>query len=284
MTDRTVSVPGARLHVQDEGSPTDPPILLLHAGIVDLRAWDPIVPLLTGAGYRVVRYDARGYGQTETEEVEYSNRADAIAVLDSLRIGRAALVGNSRGGQIALDTAIESPDRVVAVVGIGAGLGGFEGDIPPDELAIFERMESLEEALDTAEGARGALLETLLDLDTRTWVDGPGQADDRVPQEIRDAVRRMNAEHGAPGRVQGRPIPMEPRANDRLAELRCPVLAVAGALDCADVRETAHHLAANAPDARAAIMPDVAHMIGMEAPGRLADLIIGFLAPLPRWS
>jgi 3-oxoadipate enol-lactonase len=41
---------------------------------------------------------------------------------------------------------------------------------------------------------------------------------------------------------------------------------------------------ANAPDARALIMPGVAHMIGMEAPAELAALIVDFLAPLPRWS
>lgn len=285
MTETHVAVPGGRLFVVDEGDPAAPAILLLHAGIVDLRAWDALAPRLVQGGYRTVRFDARGYGRTETEDVEYSNRADAIAVLDALGIGRAALVGNSRGGQVAFDTAIEYPGRIVAVVGVGAGLGGFEGDVTPEEMATFERMEGLEEALETAEGeARQQLLEDLLDLDTRTWVDGPGQPEDRVPAAIRDAVRRMNAEHGAPGRIQGRPVPLTPRANERLTELRCPVLAVAGGLDVSDVAATAHHLAGAAPRARAVILPGVAHLIGMEAPERLADLILEFLAPLPRWS
>lgn len=51
-------------------------------------------------------------------------------------IPRATLVGNSRGGLIAFDTAIEFPDRVRAVVGVGAGLGGFEGDATPDEIGV----------------------------------------------------------------------------------------------------------------------------------------------------
>ena len=285
MTETYVPVPGGRLFVVDDGPEDAPAILLLHAGIVDLRAWDDLAPRLVAGGFRVVRYDARGYGRSETEDVEYSNRADAIAVLDGLGIGRAALVGNSRGGQVALDTAIEFPGRVAAVVGVGAGLGGFEGEATPGEVAIFERMEALEETLDAATGdERAALLEELLDLDTTTWVDGPGQPADRVPAAIRDAVRRMNAEHGAPGRVQGRPIPLVPRANDRLSDLRCPVLAVAGALDVSDVAQTARHLASAAPHARAVIVPGVAHLIGMEAPERLADLILEFLAPLPRWS
>ena len=74
------------------------------------------------------------------------------------------------------------------------------------------------------------------------------------------------------------------QASSRLDELRCPVLAVAGAVDVSEVAATAHHLEAHAPDARAVIWPDVAHMIGMEVPDRLVALMIDFLAPLPRWS
>jgi pimeloyl-ACP methyl ester carboxylesterase len=94
----------------------------------------------------------------------------------------------------------------------------------------------------------------------------------------------MDAPQYAAGHVSGRPTPLDPPAAARLADLRCPVLAVAGALDVSDVAQAAHHLEANAPDARAVIVPGVAHMIGMEAPDELAALIVDFLAPLPRWS
>lgn len=285
MTTTSVTAPGARLHVTVDGAASDPPILLLHAGIADSRAWDALVPLLVSAGYRVVRYDARGFGRTETDDVEYSNRADAIAVLDGLGIGRAALVGNSRGGQIAFDTAIEFPDRVVAVVGVAAGVGGVAGDATPDEEAAFERMEVLEERLDAAgPDDHAAIAAELVEFDVRFWVDGPDQPEDRVAPGIRDAIRMMDSEHVAYGRVQGRPVPLEPRAADRLGDLRCPVLAVAGELDATEVPSVAQHLAVNAPDARVVILPDVAHMIAMEAPERLAELVIEFLAPLPRWS
>ena len=76
---------------------------------------------------------------------------------------------------------------------------------------------------------------------------------------------------------------MDPPANDRLAELRCPILAVAGELDLPDVVATARHLEADAPNARALVWPDVAHMIGMEQPERLTAAIVEFLAPLERW-
>ena len=277
----TVAAPGATLHVIDEGASDRPPVVLLHAGIADSRAWDALAPRLVEAGYRVVRYDRRGFGRTVTEDVEFSNRADLVAVLDALGIGRAALVGNSQGGQIAFDAAIEHPERVAAVVGVGAGLGGFEGDVTDDELALFDRSEALEERLDAGETD---VLDELLELDVAMWVDGPGQPTDRVPVEIRDLVRAMDREHYDPARVQGRPIPLRPPAAERLADLRAPVLAVAGALDVGEVVATARHLAAELDQATAVVWPDVAHMIGMEAPDRLAGLIVDFLAPLPRWS
>jgi 3-oxoadipate enol-lactonase len=277
----TVAAPGATLHVIDEGASDRPPILLLHAGIADSRAWDALAPRLVEAGYRVVRYDRRGFGRTVTEDVEFSNRADLVAVLDALGIGRAALVGNSQGGQIAFDAAIEHPERVAAVVGVGAGLGGFEGDVTDDEIALFDRSEALEERLDAGETD---VLDELLELDVAMWVDGPGQPTDRVPVDIRDLVRAMDREHYDPARVQGRPIPLRPPAAERLADLRAPVLAVAGALDVGEVVATAHHLAAELDQATAVVWPVVAHMIGMEAPDRLAGLIVDFLAPLPRWS
>ena len=281
----TIAVSGATLHVIEDGPSDGPPIVLLHAGIADSRAWDPFVPRLVQAGYRVIRYDRRGFGSTVTEDVEYSNRADLLDVLDALGISHAALVGNSQGGQIAFDTAIESPDRVVAVVGVGAGLGGYEGSITPDEERLFERADAAEERLDAAGSAGDAeALAEILELDVAIWVDGPGQPADRVPAAIRDLVRTMDDDHYEPSRVQGRPIPLRPPAAERLTELRAPVLAVAGELDVSDVAATARHLEASVPGARAIIWPDVAHMIAMEAPDRLAGLVIDFLAPLPRWS
>jgi len=277
VTTTFVPVPGGRLHVVDEGDRGDPPIVLLHAGIADLRAWDELAPALVGAGHRVVRYDTRGFGQSSTQDVEFSNRADLIAILDALGIGRAVLVGNSRGGQIAFDSAIEFPDRVVAVVGVGAGLGGFEGESTPEEIELFERMEAIESADPPDPDA-------IADIDVRVWVDGPGQPETRVPAAIREKVRVMDAPQYVPGHTTGRPIPLAPPAAARLADLRCPVLAIAGALDVSDVAHTARHLQAKAPDARALVLPGVAHMIGMEIPDELAALIAQFVAPLPRWS
>ena len=270
-----IDVPGGRLRVADDG--VGPPILLLHAGVADLRAWDAMVAPLVAAGYRAVRPDTRGYGASTTDDVAYSLEADVVAVLDALGIGRAALVGNSRGGMTAFDTAIAFPDRVVAVVGVAAGLGGFDGGGTPEEMAINEEYEKVDSA-DPFDA------DALTAFEAGVWLDGPGQPAGRVDAVLRDAFLEMARPLNEPGRVRGQRIALDPPANDRLAELRCPVLAIAGALDFSEVTTTAERIASAAPHARAQVWPDVAHMIGMEQPDRLAAAIIDFLAPLDRWA
>lgn len=273
--ERFIEVQGCRLFATSDGD--GPPIVLLHAAIANLRAWDAMVPGLVAAGHRVVRYDYRSFGRSTTDDVHFSNRVDLLGVLDSFGIRRAALVGNSRGGQIAFDTAIEFPERVVAVVGVGAGLGGFEGTLTAEEQALFDEGERLEAAGEVD-------VDALVDLEVRVWVDGPGRPAGRVEASVRESVRAMDRMLYQPGRVTGRPIVLDPPANARLGDLRCPVLAVAGALDVSDVVQAANRLEAAAPSARAVVWPDVAHMIGMEVPDRLNGLIVDFLGPLRPWE
>src|SRR5437867_8482956 len=136
MTFQTIwlDVPGGRLAVEDEGA--GPPIVLVHWGIVNRRSGDGLTPLLVGAGYRVIRYDMRGFGESTAEAVEFSPRADLLAVMDARGVGLAAVVGNSWGAMNALDAVIEAPDRFVALVWLGGGVGGFEGGTTSEEQAL----------------------------------------------------------------------------------------------------------------------------------------------------
>jgi pimeloyl-ACP methyl ester carboxylesterase len=274
MTTTHVDVPGGRLVVDDEGS--GPAIVLLHAWVADRRAWRGVVGPLVAAGYRVIDYDMRSFGESTTDDVGFSHRADLVAVMDALGLERAALVGNSGGGSTAFDTAIEYPDRVVAVVGLGAGISGFEGESTPAEALLNEEYERV----DTAEPFDA---DALTDFEVRVWMDGPDQSSDRVDAGLRDALWAMARPLNEPGRVRGRAIALEPPANDRLVELRCPVLAVGGALDFSEVVQAGRRLETGAPNARAIVWPDVAHMVAMEQPERVAATIVDFLEPLDRW-
>jgi 3-oxoadipate enol-lactonase len=267
--ERFIPVPGGRLFAVEEG--VGPPVVLLHAGIADLRAWDPLVPHLVAAGFRTVRYDLRGFGRSETEAVAYSNRSDAIAVLDAFGIRRACLVGNSIGGQIAIDTAVELPERVAALVTLGAGLGGLDASLTPEEEALEAAGERIEETGDP---------EAIADFDVRMWGDGPGQPQGRLRADLRAKLREMARAAADPDRAHGQPIVLRPPAADRLDALTMPVLAIAGELDESVTHTVVEHLAATVPGARAIVIPDVAHMIAMEKPETVAREIATMLEPI----
>lgn len=265
---------GARLLVADDGE--GPPVVLVHAGIADHHAWDPVVPGLLAAGYRVVRYDTRGWGRSETAPVEFSNRADLVAVLDSLGIERAALVGNSRGGNIAGDTAMEFPERTHALVLVAATVGGWEGPATPEEAAAYAEMERLQEADPPDPDA-------IVAHDLAVWVDGVGQPAGRAPTAIRDAVAAWDRAIAEPGRVFGTPIRLDPTALERLDSFSRLVLVVSGALDVSDTR-AAGELLVERIGARHVVVPEVAHLVAMENPAAFVAILDEFLAPLRPWS
>lgn len=266
-----VDVPDGRLHVVDEGD--GPAVVLMHAGIADLRSWDAMVPPLLSAGLRAIRFSTRGHGRSTTADVEYSSVDDLLAVMDACGVERAVLVGNSRGGYLAVEAALAHPDRVRALVTVAAGISGFEPQLRAEEDAIIAELDRLE-AADPVDP------EAIADFDVRLWVDGPGQPDDRVDPKVREYVREVDVALNAPGHVLGRWRRPDVDAASRLERLTMPVVAVAGGLDLSYVVPTATLLGDRAPRGRAVVWPDVAHMIGLEAPDRLAALVVDVVAGL----
>lgn len=261
-----VDVPGGRLWAQAAGEGSG--VVLVHAGIADARMWDPQWDALA-ARHRVVRYDCRGYGRSESEAVTFSNRADVVAVMDAAGLDRATLVGCSRGGAIVVDTALEFPGRVAGLVSVCGGLGGLEMEDTPEELAMYERDEALTEARDWA---------AVADLDVQLWVDGVGQAPGRAPEAVRDLVRRMSYETYVQEKPEGEPISLQPPAAGRLDEILVPTLVIIGELDTLSTRLTAEYLSAGIHRSHRIALPGVAHLPSLERPAWFTDTLLTFLA------
>ena len=260
----TLETNGARIHYEVEGA--GEPVVLIHAGIANLRMWDDQATALRDA-YRVIRYDTRGFGRTETDAVAFSNRADIAALLDHLGEESAHVVGLSRGGMIALDFAIERPERVRSLTVAAGGIGGYQS---PDELPqeSYEQPKTWEEARDW---------EALSNWETEFWVDGPGQSPDRVDPALRSKVHDWILENYRAEKVEGQPQPLDPPAVGRLGELRSPVLVMVGTLDDPGTVESMRHLASSVPAARLEVFDGAAHMLNLEQPDRFTRVLRTFL-------
>lgn len=257
---------GARIYYEVEGD--GQPLLLIHGGLGSLRMWDGVVPAVADR-HRVIRYDTRGFGQTETEDVEFSNREDAVAILDHLGVRSTVVVGQSRGGNIALDLAIEQPRRVTALASVAGGVGGHEGELPEGtESPPWDELERLEEAHDW---------DSLAEMETRIWVDGWGQPMTRVDQALRSRVHDWILSTYQAEKPEGRPQPLQPSAVERLGEVQIPVLVMLGTADEPGGILSSRHLARTVPGARLVEFENVAHMIQLEQPDRFNRELAAFL-------
>lgn len=260
-----VDVPGGSLYVEVEGEGS--PLLLIHAGVANLRMWDEQVPRLAER-WRVIRYDTRGFGRTESERVEFSNRADAAAVLDHVGAATAVVVGASRGGIIALDFTLESPERVDALVVVAGGVGGYFSPADEGQDHIWEEAERMEEANEW---------DRLADFETQWWVDGPGQDPDRVDPAVRSRVHDWILSGYRAEKEAGIPRPLDPPAVGRLAEISVPTLVIVGGLDDPATVDACGVLASGVAGARLVTFAGCAHMLNLEQSDRFTDTLIDFL-------
>ncbi|RAX46908.1 alpha/beta hydrolase [Arthrobacter sp. AQ5-05] len=105
------------------GDADAPPLLLLHAWGESFESFDRLVPLM--AGFRIHAPDLRGQGDADKPERGYSlteQAADVAAILDALDVRRAFVLGSSSGGYVAQALAVDHPERVAALVLVGAPL------------------------------------------------------------------------------------------------------------------------------------------------------------------
>lgn len=246
------------------------PLVFLHAGVCDRRMWAAQIQELSAQGYHVVAYDRRGFGETESEDVPFNHVVDLEAVLDRLGLNAAVLIGNSLGGGIALDFALEHPERVAALVLIDSAVSGFEAEDYPDDIAALE--DTLEYAL-----GRGNL-DHANRIEAHMWLDGPLEEEGRVDGPARELFLDMNLKRREKPELTHEEFP-EP-AVDHLDKITVPTLLVAGALDYPDVLEAHEFLAEEIEDSFNITIDDAAHLPSLEKPDEFTPILIEFLEAL----
>src|SRR3954470_4437004 len=262
-----VEFPGSRIYYEVDGD--GPALTFVHAGVAHLRMWDAQVEAFKDR-YTVVRYDERGFGKTITEDVPYSNFDDLRRVLDHVGVERTHLVGNSRGGMIGLDFALEYPERVTSLVLVVSGTSGFDND-DPALTPMFEEMDRLWNAKD---------YERAVELETQMWTDGPGQPTTRVDPDVRRRMVEWNMENARAEQEAEQIQRLDPPAAGRLGEVKIPTLVIWGKLDTSETNAAGEKLAAEIPGAQTHVFPDVAHMVSLEKRAEFNRLLAEFLADI----
>ncbi|MFD7626426.1 alpha/beta fold hydrolase [Streptomyces sp. NPDC059851] len=254
------SRPSNPLPAHDVDGPADgPAVVLLHSSVCDRRMWRGQWESLAGAGFRVVRMDFRTCGGTPPATAPYRDEDDVLDLLDHLGIERAALVGSSYGGRVALQIAARHPGRVTRLALLCTALPGHQPS--PDLRAIGEREDALLEA-----GDIGAAVELMVD----TWL-GPS-----APEGTAEFVRTMQRRSFEVAQTVTEHHELPPHPVD-LAAVTAPTLAFGGAYDHPDFRGIAASVPQVVPGADHVELPWAGHLPSLERPREMTALLLEFL-------
>lgn len=265
-----IEVNDAKLYYEMAGE--GQPVILGHAGFVDSGMWDAQWEVLS-AGFKVIRYDMRGYGKSDLAPSPVSRRDELLGVMRALDIDRAALIGCSLSGEVMLDFALVHPEMVDALVLVSSVPGGFEmvGEPPA---ALFEMIG----AVQAGDVTRAS------ELQIRLWVDGGYRQSEQVDPTVRGRAAAMNliaVKNGTWATAESQPInPLTPPAVGRLNEIGVPTLVIVGALDHPEILRAADVMAGTIPDAQKVIIADSAHVPNMEKPAEFNAAVLALLEKL----
>lgn len=246
-----------------EASGSGPAVVLVHAGIADHRMWEAQVEVFAPT-HRVIRFDVRGFGRSDPPSAAFDVVEDVVAILADQGVERAAVVGCSLGGAVAVQFAVAHPEATAALVPVASGVWGFRS--PPDP-----RRDEPDAAADAAVRAGDWDLATELAL--QIWA--PLRSDPATDELIR-RMARENAEVGAlPDELYLSPdVP----TIERLGEIAAPTLVILGAADVDSITAAGEALVRGIAGARSVVIPDADHLVPTRRPEEFNRLVLEFLA------
>jgi pimeloyl-ACP methyl ester carboxylesterase len=270
----SVGTRGHELYYEVQG--TGEPVVLIHGLTLDLREWDAQVEALAER-YQVIRYDVVGHGRSSGLSSALANGLvrdwDYLRdLLDELGVDKAHVVGLSMGGEIAINFALQHPERVQTLTPIDARLGGYN---VPSELG--NRFNSYINVSST-QGVQAAL---------PLWTADPLFAPANANPEVRAKLEQIVVQgHGALGAGAMFQWPNLQKiaglsAIRRLNEIDHPTLVMIGELDLIDFQLQADILDRDIRNSSKLVVPNAGHMSDMEQPAFVNAALLDFFAAHP---
>jgi len=255
-------VGGIATHIQFDGSPDAPAVLLVHSLGTGLHIWDAQARMLADR-YRVIRYDLRGHGLTEAgaDDIGIPDlAADALTLLDTLGVARAHVAGISIGGLIAQAMAAAAPPRIASLMLCDTALAIRPADRFRERAAIVR--------------ARG--MAPIADETLARWVtpDFLGTAE---AAGLRAMLLRTDPEGYARAALAI-------AADDRTAAtkaLRLPALVLVGDHDAATPPAASEAIYRAMPGSELVVIADAAHIPTVQQPEAVSAALARFLDAHP---
>jgi pimeloyl-ACP methyl ester carboxylesterase len=269
------AIQGMQVHLRDEGPGDDPlPLLLLHGTSASLHTWDGWTRALSPER-RVIRVDLPGFGLTGPfphDDYSIERYIEFIAaLLDSLGLQRVVIAGNSFGGQVAWESAVEMPARVAALVLVDAVGYPFTPESVPlaFQLARYPALRPLIAYLLPRRVIRASLHNVYGD---------PNRVDEALVDRyyelaLRDGNRR------ALGLRFAHVMPTHERAG-RIATITQPTLILWGGRDRLIPLESGHRFARDIAGSRLVVFDALGHVPHEESPLESVAMVKDFLSGL----
>jgi pimeloyl-ACP methyl ester carboxylesterase len=222
------------------------PVILLHGGLANSNYWGDQVPVLA-KHYRVIVMDSRGHGRSTRNEQPYGYdlmASDVIALMDYLKIEKAAIVGWSDGAILGLDIAINHPERLTKLFAFAAN-SDPSGVKDIAQSAVFNAYIARAEKEYEKLSATPNEYKSFLDQISKMWATQPNWT------------------------------------ADQLKSIKVPTWVVDADHDEAIKRENTLFMADNIPGAGLLLQPEVSHFSFLQDPQQFNADVLHFLAHMP---
>lgn len=260
--DERVKVNGTILRARVEGKPGAPWVALIHSLGTNLDLWDAQAAAL-GGEYRVLRYDMRGHGKSETPPGPYTMDGlvdDLLGLLRHYGIKRAHVVGISLGALTALQVAIRKAPEIASIA-----ICDSRADRPPEfTKAINDRNLLIREKGMTAIDAASA----------ERWLTPAAIAGKpAIVRKVRDMVLAASVEGfvGCTEAIKGSTL------TENIDKIRLPALFVAADQDLGLPIEVIRGMQMKVPGSGFAVIPAASHLSNLEQPEVFNAIILQFL-------
>ena len=273
-----VTIDGRRIGYDDTGG-AGVPVVLLHGFPLDRSVWDEQLAALTAAGARVIRIDLRGCGESEPSDgpaLMEGLAGDVAGVLDALHVERAAVVGHSIGGYVALAFFRMYEERVAGLALVASHVAedaSHNASADPAQRELAAGRDDLAARLER-EGTMDAAVESYL---PRYFAPSVYQERPDIVERARTIMQRQNP-RGCAQLVRGMKERLD--SHDLLEDVRVPALVIAGAEDSYLKPETLRATAAAMAAGAFVRIEGVGHLPMLESPEATGYAIGSFVSRL----